>query len=344
MKINFICPPASGNGGTETVLTKVLNHYAGKYNLTLTLTNKPENPLWLKQIDSRVKIVIAKNDHGIKKQLFFLNTFIKMNNDTNLIMIGANMIKLASLVRKVFHKKYRIISWIHYSLFEQNLFDPHNILYADYHLAISSSIKKQLIKLGASESQIKLIFNPIEHHNTRSIENIKKEISFIGRIQLKKQKNLTDLLEALSKTQELRLDILGTGEDLKLAQELSQKLGINQRIHWYGWQPDPWKLISTNTQAVVLTSNFEGLPMVFLEAISRGIPVISARFDGYNDVVNEGINGLSYEKGNIHELVHQIQNIQPIVENPNRIAESINKFYTENYFDNLNNVFKEILK
>ena len=162
MKINFICPPASGNGGTETVLTKVLNHYAGQYDLTLTLTNQPENPLWLKQIDQRVKVVIASCDHGIKKQLFFVKTFLQASNDTNLIMIGANMIKLAALVRKVFRKKYRIISWIHYSLFEQNLFDPHNILYADYHLAIASTIQKQLIQMGADENQIKLIFNPIE--------------------------------------------------------------------------------------------------------------------------------------------------------------------------------------
>ena len=344
MKINFICPPASGNGGTETVLTKVLNHYAGQYNLTLTLTNKPENPLWLKQIDQRIKVVIASCDHGIKKQLFFIKTFLQTSNDTNLIMIGANMIKLAALVRKVFRKKYRIISWIHYSLFEQNLFDSHNILYADYHLAIASTIKKQLIQLGADENRIKLIFNPIEHNSIRKTDNLTDEISFIGRIQLQKQKNLSELFNGLSHVPETKLNILGTGEDVEAAKQLAQHLKISQRVKWYGWQKDPWEQISQHTQAIVLTSNFEGLPMVFLEAISRGIPVISSKFAGYDDVVIEGINGLSYEKGNIDQLAQKITQINQIAGNPQKIASSIEQFYTENYFKRLDSVFKEILQ
>lgn len=343
MKINFICPPASGNGGTETVLTKVLNHYAGKYDITLTLTNNPENPFWLKQIDKRINVVIASSDHGIKKQLFFVKTFIQTSNDTNLVMLGANMIKLAALIRKIFRKKYRIISWIHYSLFEQNLFDPHNILYADYHLAIASTIKNQLVQLGANAKHIELIFNPIEHNSIRDTDNLKNEISFIGRIQLKKQKNISELLTALNKTS-TDLSILGTGEDIEDAKTLIHHLNIEPRIKWYGWQKNPWQLIKDETKAIVLTSNFEGLPMVFLEAISRGIPVISSKFAGYDDVVIENVNGLSYEKGNIDELAQKINQIDQIAEHPNKIASSIQKFYVENYFKRLDNVFERILK
>ena len=198
--------------------------------------------------------------------------------------------------------------------------------------------------MGAAENRIKLIFNPIEHNPIRKVDNLTDEISFIGRIQLQEQKNLSELFNGLSHVPETKLDILGTGEDVEAAKQLAQHLKINQRVKWYGWQKDPWEQISQHTQAIVLTSNFEGLPMVFLEAISRGIPVISSKFAGYDDVVIEGINGLSYEKGNIDQLAQKITQINQIVGNPQKIASSIEQFYTENYFKRLDSVFKEILQ
>ena len=46
MKLKFVCAPASGNGGTETVLVKALNHLAKKHQVELYLTTRPENRLW----------------------------------------------------------------------------------------------------------------------------------------------------------------------------------------------------------------------------------------------------------------------------------------------------------
>ena len=90
-----------------------------------------------------------------------------------------------------------------------------------------------------------------------------------------------------------------------------------------------------------MTSKFEGLPMVFLESISRGMPVISSRFDGYDDVIKEKINGFSYEPGNIDKLTKAIAKIKDI-KDKKKIQNSINEFYNDNYFAKLDNVIKEI--
>ena len=90
-----------------------------------------------------------------------------------------------------------------------------------------------------------------------------------------------------------------------------------------------------------MTSKFEGLPMVFLESISRGVPVISSQFDGYDDVVKEKINGFSYEPGNIDKLTKAIAKIKDI-KDKKKIQNSINEFYNDNYFAKLDNVIKEI--
>ena len=53
---------------------------------------------------------------------------------------------------------------------------------------------------------------------------------------------------------------------------------------------------------------------------------------------------LSYEKGNINQLAQKITQINQIAGNPQKIASSIEQFYTENYFKRLDSVFKEILQ
>lgn len=343
MKINFICPKMGGNGGTETVLTKVLNHYAGIHDLTLTLSSNPTNRTWLAGIDSRVKIHVAPSDHGIKKNLFFVKTFMNTKKDENLIMIGANMIKVAAMVRKAFHKKYRIISWIHFSLFDQDMFDPKNILYADYHLAIASKIKDQFMQLGIEESKIKLIYNPIEHNPIRKTDELKNEIAYIGRPQLQQQKNLKELLDGIALVDQTKLAIIGADKDEQTVKNYIKEQNLTGRVDWYGWKKDPWAIVEPHISAIVLTSKFEGLPMVFLEAISRGIPVISAQFAGYDDVVREGINGLSYPMGDVHKLAEQITKIQSIAQDPQKVADSVKPFYIENYFKHLDEVFSEIL-
>lgn len=343
MKINFICPPASGNGGTETVLTKILNHYAQEHELTLTLTTKPENDNWLNSIDKNVNVKIPSHDDKLSKRLFFIKTFINTKNDENLVMLGANMIRVAATIRKVLHKKYRIVSWIHYSLFDQNMFDPKNILFADYHLAIASKIKEQLIQIGAPEEKIKLIYNPIERNHVRNTDQLTNEITYIGRTQFNGQKNLKELIDGLKKANDMHLSVIGTEKNDQIVKDYIAKEGLSERVTWYGWQKDPWALIENKTLAIVLTSKFEGLPMVFLEAISRGIPVISADFAGYDDVVKENINGLSYPQGNTDKLAEQINKIKELTSDPIKIANSISNFYSENYFNNLDKVFSEIL-
>lgn len=46
MRLNFMCHYLSGNGGVETVLTDVLNYLSKDNDVTLTLTNEPENENW----------------------------------------------------------------------------------------------------------------------------------------------------------------------------------------------------------------------------------------------------------------------------------------------------------
>lgn len=131
-----------------------------------------------------------------------------------------------------------------------------------------------------------------------------KRIICVGR--LTKQKGFDLLIEAVSRIKnELcgwKIDIFGSGEDkenlLKIIQQndLSKIIQINEPTHQI-------KEELLNSSFYVMSSRWEGLPMILLEAKACGLPIIS--FDcpeGPADVVKNNIDGFLIENGNTEEL------------------------------------------
>lgn len=340
MKLNFLCMTLSGNGGTETVLVEVLNRLSKEgHDITLTLPELGENRTWLNKFNKDIIIKINENPNKIARTLFIIKSFIFAEKATFFVSLSGKMLKLGSIIRKLFIKRYTIISWIHYSLTDQKLFNADVYMpYADYHLAISSVIKQQLLDIGISEEKIFLIYNPIQRQ-----EMLKQEkhdtlkLLYIGRIMLGGQKNLQELFKGVSQLNNFELEIFGTGtkKEEHACQEYCQKLGISNKVNWRGWSKNPWQELADIPDALVLTSSFEGLPMVMLEAISRGIPVISANFKGYDDALKDGVNGYSYLQGDYSSFNKAIEKLSKSPLSQDIVANSLENFYVENYFTNL---------
>jgi glycosyltransferase involved in cell wall biosynthesis len=56
----------------------------------------------------------------------------------------------------------------------------------------------------------------------------------------------------------------------------------------------------------LLTSGWEGLPRVYLEALSCGVPVVGTRVDGAAEVVIDGVNGFLKEPGDVEGLADRV--------------------------------------
>lgn len=350
MKLVFICPEMNGNGGTETVVKAVAGHFAEKYPVVLTLTSVPENKAWLKSINPKVQLKMPKKNGAVNKIINIFKTLVPLSNDDKVIVLGANLVKDVYYCRKLLHKRWMIISWIHYSLTHQNLFEPHNILFADKHWAISSTIKQQLVKMGTSSKNISLIFNPVPKYNGPLNRPSKKGLNFVyvGRTLFDGQKNLHEMLDAVSLLAEsnnnVHLTLYGTGPDEERCKEYCSKKNITEFVTWRGWVSDPWSEIidQIHPMALLLTSKYEGLPMVMLEAMSRGIPCICSNFAGYKDVQIEGINGYSYQLGNTKDLVTKLQRCLDRDFSPSMVSNSISRFYSKNYFQKLDQLVNKL--
>ena len=344
-KLNFLCSELSGTGGTETVLIKVLNHLVNNYEITLTLSNIPEEKEWLEKIDDKVKINMFKGKNNISKLLFILKLFLFEKN-TDYISLSPKMVLLGSKIKKFLNKKYQVISWFHYSLTDQDMFDTERTLpYADGHLAISRTIEKQLEDLRIPRGKIKLIFNPIEECDVLPETNNSKRINlfYAGRVMLDGQKNLREMLMGIKEIDNVHLDIYGTGEELESCQNYAGKMGVSKKITWHGWTPDLWDKIKERPSALIMTSKYEGLSMVMLETVARGIPVITSKFKSYDDIVKENINGYSYSLGNIKELTKAIEKVANNALNPIDVKNSISEYYPKEYFKRLDSSLEYFL-
>lgn len=344
MKKVIIAPYLTGFGGTETVLNTILKNDEQDQFLLL-LPQGVENRKWLEGL-SNYSLLKKKFNSIIVRQIvgtFFIVKFLLFTKNRQIICMSDKIIKIVSSVNKLKRKKLQIISWIHFSLEESHSMNQAFLCEADFHLAISSGIKKQLIDLGISNDKVEVIGNPIVKPNkiipASKNENILK-ISYMGRLLFDGQKNIEELLSALSKFNlPYHLDFYGDGNEKEKGKikEFINKYGMENNISFHGWVSQPFNKIE-DLDYVLLTSKYEGFPMIILESLSYGIPFISSDCPtGPADVIREGENGYLYKSGDIVGLVSTL-NIAHAKKNEFsrlNVSNSVKKYYVNSYISNL---------
>jgi glycosyltransferase involved in cell wall biosynthesis len=107
----------------------------------------------------------------------------------------------------------------------------------------------------------------------------------IGRLVVK-QKGQDVLIRAIARLGEsegaARFLIVGDGPDRSLLAGLASGLGVSPRVDFLPWQPRP-DLVYSSLDAMVLPSLFEGVPLVMLEGVYYGIPVLASAIEGVEE-------------------------------------------------------------
>ena len=115
----------------------------------------------------------------------------------------------------------------------------------------------------------------------------------IGRLD--RQKGLHDLVEAaalvIPKFPQLHFLLVGEGPQRKAIERSIREKGLARCVHLAGWRPDIPELLAAG-DALVLSSLWEGMPNVVLEAMAAGLPVVATLVEGTAEAVREGETGL----------------------------------------------------
>lgn len=90
---------------------------------------------------------------------------------------------------------------------------------------------------------------------------------------------------------EARLLLVGDGPRRAELETLAAALGIANRIHFVGYQPDPENYLRL-MDLFALTSRSEGMPLAVLEAWAAGVPVVATGVGGLPGMIEDGRTGL----------------------------------------------------
>ncbi len=106
-----------------------------------------------------------------------------------------------------------------------------------------------------------------------------------------------------------RLDIFGQGEWKEMLQEMVQAKNLSVSVHLNS----PVKTIGeeyVNSSLLVMSSNYEGFPMVMIESMAIGLPVVAFDFKcGPRDIISDGENGLLVSNGDIPGLAEAMMKL-----------------------------------
>lgn len=347
MNILMVFPFVTGKGGMETVITRILKNNTTSNNFRLFLPGGSADEDWLEGISDKV---ICHHKRNALSNFWDTIIFIIKNNPDVVISMSKIQIISAWIAKKIFRKKFYLVSWNHFSLGETRFPFLLNVFrLCDYHLAISSGIERQLLRVGVPKGSISLVYNPVDPSNQvilRSKGSV-KEFIYVGRLQSDGQKNVSELINILGSVKQYKwhLTVIGTGKDTNLLKKQAYDYQIDNRITWMGWQSDPWKCVQ-NADLLFLTSKFEGFPMILLEAMARGIPCFSSNCPtGPEDIIQDGINGSLYDSGNIKQannlLVSFFEERLKYADSL-KIQKMISGLYSEKYFQKLDGVMQRL--
>lgn len=203
-----------------------------------------------------------------------------------------------------------IISWLHGP--PKVYFRPDLLKFSDAHLAISHSLSKKIKEVVGNNSPIHYVGNPVDIDNVNLINRPTDHFEFVyvGRLD-NNQKRLDIMLKALGMTSgNWILRMIGDGPNKNEIKQLAEQLGIQDKIIYEGWKANPWDELK-EASLLILSSDFEGFGLVLVEALARGIPVISTYCDGPDEIIQNEVNGWLYPKRDylaLHIILQKIIN------------------------------------
>lgn len=162
-----------------------------------------------------------------------------------------------------------------------------------------------------------------------------KRVIAVGRMDY--QKGFDRLLKAWSllpaKLRESwRLDIFGQGEWEQMLKDKTRELGIEASAH-INKPTDHIFDEYASSSFLAMSSHYEGFPMVMIEAMACGLPVVCFDFlCGPKDIIVPGINGIMVKEGNIQALADAMQEVMEdpvMLQQMSQRALEISKTYSE---------------
>ena len=204
--------------------------------------------------------------------------------------------------------KRRFRNWIN------SLIESRSLRRVDRMICVSHSLRDYMLGLGHAAGRLRVVHNGVPIADIDSRMPNQGEPWTIGMVALFRPRKGTEiLLESLAIIRQAGIPasllMVGSFETKEYESEihgLVERLGLRAHVTWTGFERDVNSRLR-EMQLMVLPSLFgEGLPMVVLEAMAIGVPVIASRVEGIPEAIRDGQDGSIFEPGNAKDLADKV--------------------------------------
>jgi glycosyltransferase involved in cell wall biosynthesis len=342
-----------GGGGIERIMAHLAHNFVKLgVNIDLILNRDDPTHLWRMPAATRVINLKAPN---LYSSIPGLVRYIQQERPDALLATDHYLNEVALLSKRLSGVPLRVVVAEHNQLSKTArnttelkrrlapLFTRYLYPWADGIVAVSHGVARDLsATAGIPLHRIQTIYNPvIEPAMLASAKESPEHPWFttesgsiptiLGVGKLEPQKDFPNLIRAFAKVrqhQQARLVILGWGPDLPQLKALVQELGLDADVDFPGYVQNPYAYMARSS-VFVLSSAWEGLPTVAIEAMALGTPVVSTDCQsGPAEILADGKYGYLTPVGDSEALAEAI--LQVLAGNQKQIdPDWLNQFGLE---------------
>jgi glycosyltransferase involved in cell wall biosynthesis len=199
----------------------------------------------------------------------------------------------------------------------------HNVHDRDYGLArlpqrviaVSSSVQTSLVEQGVRAARVRVVLNGAlgsERVPLAPRPADLKRPAIVTVAGMTQRKGLAELIDAFAMLPpehgETHLYLVGGGGEQPAFEELARRSGAGERIHFEGFQADPWSYLASS-DLFVLASRRESFGLAVLEARAAGCAILATDVDGIPELLDNGRCGVLVPPHNPTALTEQMDRI-----------------------------------
>ena len=304
-----------GGGGAEQIVLYLAEGFSEK-GLKVDLVLLKTAGIFMSKVPPGVQVI----DLGIDteqsfltlRKLFALMRYLKKEQPTalfaisdtdNVAMWAKRFTGISTKIITVLQVPFSApLSWIKTQWKRSLVLNSYR--WVDGIIACSQGVAKDFVSTtNLSSHNIKVICNPVDISKART--KAKEPVDhpwftpdqppvILGVGRLAKQKNFSTLIRAFAlvrQQQQAKLIIVGEGEQRSELEALIEQLGLKADVDLVGFQMNPYAYMAS-ANLFVLSSIFEGCPLVMLDALAVGVPIVSTDCNsGPADILDNGKYG-----------------------------------------------------
>lgn len=235
----------------------------------------------------------------------------KLKSET--LVFSGYAVELIPEIKNKYGTKYKTIAWVHNStkFYTEGFRRQYNYPWvtngfrqADEVVVLTDEDKQEMLPINLNCTKI---YNPVTMSFSKISFLEQKNISFVGRLEEIEVKGLDYLVDIAKHLPENWKITVAGGGNLQAFNELVRKNHAEEKIQYCGeLSGKDLEQLYIDSSIYIMTSRKEGLPLVLIEAMGAGLPIIAFEQSGSHEILSSGETGILIEQGNIEKFTQEL--------------------------------------